>query len=79
MSKPPRRSLDWMGAFSLAGCAKLPQNLPSECLALDRESSALVVGEPGRLAAKLLSEDSVLFLEILDHIELLAVHPASAQ
>jgi hypothetical protein len=45
-------------------------------LALVRQTTALVVVQPQRLAFHLLLEDAVLLTQILDHFRLLAADPA---
>ena len=55
----------------------LRQNPPAEFLASHRESTALGVGQAKWTWAKLLPEDPILLPEIIDHVFLVAVHPAS--
>ena len=57
----------------------LPQNPPAEFLASHRESTALGVGQAKWTWAKLLPEDPILLPEIIDHVFLVAVHPASGR
>ena len=57
----------------------LRQNPPAEYLASHRESTALGVGQAKWTWAKLLPEDPILLPEILDHVFLVAVHPASGR
>ena len=38
----------------------------------------LVIGEPDTLALELGSQNPILFLNVVDHVPLLSVHPASA-
>ena len=57
----------------------LRQNPPAECLASHRESTALGVGQAKWTWAKLLPEDPILLPEIIDHVFLVAVHPASGR
>ena len=54
----------------------LRQNPPAEFLASHRESTALGVGQAKRLRTKVLPEDPILLPEIIDHVFLVAVHPA---
>ena len=57
----------------------LCQNPPAEFLASHRESTALGVGQAKWTWAKLLPEDPILLPEIIDHVFLVAVHPASGR
>ena len=57
----------------------LHQNPPAEFLASHRESTALGVGQAKWTWAKLLPEDPILLPEIIDHVFLVAVHPASGR
>ena len=57
----------------------LRQNPPAEFLASHRESTALGVGQARWTWAKLLPEDRILLPEIIDHVFLVAVHPASGR
>ena len=57
----------------------LRQNPPAEFLASHRESTALGVGQAKWTWAKLLPEDPILLPEIIDHVFLVAVHPASGR
>ncbi len=64
------------------GCndrGELTEEFPSEYLALDRQPTALVVGETNLFCAHLLAKNLVLFLEVFDYLKLSAVHPASEQ
>ena len=54
-------------------------NPPAEFLASHRESTALGVGQAKWTWAKLLPEDPILLPEIVDHVFLVAVHPASGR
>jgi len=54
----------------------LLQGAAAERFALRREPATLGIGESQTPAAELLSQDAVLLLEILDDLELAAVHPA---
>ena len=53
----------------------IPQDAASECPGFRRESTALVVREPQTSGPELFPQDAVLFLEIVDDIALLLVHP----
>ena len=53
----------------------ISQDAASERLGFRRQSTALNVGEPQASGPDLLPEDTVLFLEIVDDIALLLVHP----
>ena len=55
---------------------KLVQHLAPECSRFSRKSAALGVGETKPLPTQALLQHSVLFLEILDHIKLMAVDPS---
>ena len=55
----------------------LGQCLAAQSLSLDGEPAPVVVGEPETLAPKPGSEHTVLLLQVVDHILLLAVDPAS--
>ena len=55
----------------------LGQRLAAQSLGLDGEPAPLVVREPETLAPKPGSEHTVLLLQVVDHILLLAVDPAS--
>ena len=57
----------------------LRQNPPAEFLASHRESTALGVGQAKWTWAKLLPEDPILLPEIIDHVFLVAVLPASGR
>ena len=57
----------------------LRQHPPAEFLASHRESTALGVGQAKWTWAKLLPEDPILLPEIIDHVFLVAVHPASGR
>ena len=57
----------------------LRQNPPAEFLASHRESTALGVGQAKWTWAKLLPEDPILLPEIIDHVFLVAVYPASGR
>ena len=64
--------------FDLTGNGRnLGQRLAAQSLGLDREPAPLVVREPETLAPKPGSEHTVLLLQVVDHILLLAVDPAS--
>jgi hypothetical protein len=58
------------------GC-ELRQYAATEPLALRREASALVVGQPNAPSLQLLSEDTILFDQVLDDSLLVAVDPSS--
>ena len=63
-----------------SGCGNgrnLGQRLAAQSLGLDREPAPLVVRETETLAPKPGSEHTVLLLQVVDHILLLAVDPAS--
>jgi hypothetical protein len=49
--------------------------VPSECPGFRRQATALIVREPQTSGAELFSQGAVLFLEIVDDIALLLVHP----
>ena len=55
----------------------LHQRASAELPAAHRESTALGVREPKRSRTKLFAEDAILFSEIVNHIFLVAIHPAS--
>ena len=57
----------------------LRQNPPAEFLASHRESTALGVGQAKWTWAKVLPEEPILLPEIIDHVFLVAVHPASSR
>ena len=57
----------------------LRQNPPAEFPASHRESTALGVGQAKWTWAKLLPEDPILIPEIIDHVFLVAVHPAGGR
>ena len=66
-------------AENRVGCddaGDLRQNPPAEFLASHRESTALGVGQAKWTWATLLPEDPILLPEIIDHVFLVAVHPA---
>ena len=52
------------------------EHVTADLLRLRCQSAPLSVGEEKTLVADLLPEDAVLFLEVLDHVLLLAIHPA---
>jgi hypothetical protein len=54
----------------------VPQDAPSDCLGFRRQTPTLIVREPQTSRAELFPQGAVLFLEILDHLALLLVHPA---
>ena len=63
-----------------SGCGNgrnLGQRLVAQSLGLDGEPAPVVVREPETLAPKPGSEHTVLLLQVVDHILLLAVDPAS--
>ena len=67
-------------AHKHSGCGNgrnLGQRLAAQSLGLDREPAPVVVREPETLAPKPGSEHTVLLLQVVDHILLLAVDPAS--
>jgi hypothetical protein len=45
------------------------------CLGFRRQSTALSVGEPQTSRPELFPQDAILFLEIVDDIVLLLIHP----
>ena len=57
----------------------LRQHPPAEFLASHCESTALGVGQAKWTWATLLPEDPILFPKIIDHVFLVAVHPASGR
>ena len=57
----------------------LRQHPPAEFLASHRESTALGVGQAKWTWATLLPEDPILLPERIDHVFLVAVHPASGR
>ena len=57
----------------------LRQHPPAEFLASHRESTALGVGQAKWTWATLLPEDPMLLPKIIDHVFLVAVHPASGR
>ena len=57
-------------------CADLLQPLPTENLALDRQSTPLVVAEQDAFLAQLFFEHLVLGPQVLDYLLLLPVDPA---
>ena len=74
---------------TLQGCSRrfirrddagdLRQHPPAEFLASPRESTALGVGQAKWTWATLLPEDPILLPERIDHVFLVAVHPASGR
>ena len=63
-----------------SGCGNggnLGQRLAAQGLGLDGEPTPIVVGEPETLAPKPSSEHTVLLSQVVNHILLLAVDPAS--
>ena len=69
-------------AENRVGCddaGDLRQHPPAEFLASHRESTALGVGQAKWTWATLLPEDPILLPEIIDHVFLVAVHPASGR
>ena len=69
-------------AENRVGCddaGDLRQNPPAEFLASHRESTALGVGQAKWTWATLLPEDPILLPKIIDHVFLVAVHPASGR
>ena len=66
-------------AHKRRGCGNgrnLGQRLAAQSLGLDGEPAPIVVREPETLAPKPGSEHTVLLLQVVDHILLLAVDPA---
>jgi len=64
------------------GCSdggELRKNRAVEPMGLLRETASLLIGEPGRLPAPLLSHNGVLGREVVDHSLLSAVHPSGAE
>ena len=55
------------------------ERLPADRLAPDGEAAAVGVGQSKTTSAELLSQDGVLLLQILNHIQLPAVDPASEE
>jgi hypothetical protein len=53
----------------------VPQDAASECLGSRRQSTALRVGEPQSSVSELFPQDPMLFVEIVDDIVLLLIHP----
>jgi hypothetical protein len=72
--KPPVPSQDRVECHD--GC-DLRQYASTELLALRRETSALVVGQPNAPSPQLRSEDTVLFDQVLDDSLLVEVDPSS--
>ena len=69
-------------AENCVGCddaGDLRQHPPAEFLASHRESTALGVGQAKWTWATLLPKDPSLLPEIIDHVFLVAVHPASGR
>ena len=58
-------------------CVQLSENLAPELLGLHRQTPTLVIGQPQALLAQLIAENAVLFLQVVDDIALLLIHPAS--
>ncbi len=56
--------------------ADLREHFVAECFAKYRQLSALLIGKQDSLAAKLLSKDSDLLLEIIDYSLLLFIEDA---
>ena len=52
-----------------------PEDAASKGLCFRRQATALRVGEPQTFGPELFMEDAILFLEIIDDIALLLVHP----
>jgi len=52
-----------------------PKTSPSEYLGFHRQTAALLVREPQTSRAKLFPQGPVLFLEIIDNLALVLVHP----
>ena len=72
----------WKGqpAQKRSGCGNghnLGQRLAAQSLGLDGEPAPVVVRKPETLAPKPGSEHAVLLSQVVDHILLLAVDPAS--
>src|ERR671918_506670 len=55
----------------------LPQNPATESLALRREAAALVVSQLNTAAPQLLPKGTVLFHQVVDHVLLVTIDPAS--
>jgi len=53
----------------------VPQETPSEYLGFCRQSTTLRVGEPQTSGPELFPQEAIFFLEIVDDIALLMVHP----
>ena len=54
----------------------LAQGLPSEAVAVHRESAPLGIGQTQTPPVEVLLEDAVLFPQVRDNLELVAIHPA---
>jgi hypothetical protein len=52
------------------------QDLSSEAVAVHGESTSLGISQPQAPPVKVLFEDAVLFPQVLDDFELVAIHPA---
>jgi hypothetical protein len=50
-------------------------SLRPKFFSLDRQSTALIVGEPHSSPAQLLAQNSVLLAEVVNHLQLALVHP----
>jgi len=72
--QPPVPSQDRVGCHDRCD---LRQYASTERLALRREASAVVVGQPHAPSPQLLSKDTVLFDQVLDDSLLVAVEPSS--
>jgi hypothetical protein len=56
---------------------QIPEGLSTEGLGFRGQASTLGIGEPETARTELLSEDAILFLEIVDDVTLLLVDPPS--
>ena len=56
---------------------QIPEDLSTEGLGFRGQASTLGIGEPETARTELLSEDAILFLEIVDDVTLLLVDPPS--
>ena len=57
----------------------LAEDSASEKLTLRRQPSSLVVGQPEALAAQLLTEDTILFLQVADDGLLVPIDPTGCR
>ena len=54
----------------------LPQDVSSEAVPVHGEPTSLDIGQPQAPPVKVLFQDAVLFSQVLDDLELVAIHPA---